>query len=227
MAAGCGHEHHHGHDDADHVKAGEGQQDILFLDIDREQVTALNEKQTGSAAHIIRPYDQRMSDSPLLESDVDDELMVYVPFTGSVRLRSLLLRSGPGHATPRAIHLSWKSPYSQRGSPMCSRSHSTYQDASAQSAASPMHTRPSRTSASAASRAYCSAAGPPLLCTRLRHAPPTTPAWTAPRPARDPLPSLCHVETVGERPAMWSGGDRPRDAWCRWASGRGPSFFFQ
>ena len=55
MAAGCGHEHHHGHDDADHVKAGEGQQDILFLDVDREQVTALNEKQTGSAAHIIRP----------------------------------------------------------------------------------------------------------------------------------------------------------------------------
>ena len=105
MAAGCGHQHHHGHDDADHVKAGEGQQDILFLDVDREQVTALNEKQTGSAAHIIRPYDQRMSDSPLLESDVDDELMVYVPFTGSVRLRSLLLRSGPGHATPRAIHL--------------------------------------------------------------------------------------------------------------------------
>lgn len=105
MAAGCGHEHHHGHDDADHVKAGEGQQDILFLDVDRDQVTALNEKQTGSAAHIIRPYDQRMSDSPLLESDVDDELMVYVPFTGSVRLRSLLLRSGPGHATPRAIHL--------------------------------------------------------------------------------------------------------------------------
>ena len=86
MAAGCGHEHHHGHDDADHVKAGEGQQDILFLDVDREQVTALNEKQTGSAAHIIRPYDQRMSDSPLLESDVDDELMVYVPFLSLIHI---------------------------------------------------------------------------------------------------------------------------------------------
>ena len=41
----CGHEHHHHHgDDADHVKPGEGQQDLLYAAIDREQVSALNEQ---------------------------------------------------------------------------------------------------------------------------------------------------------------------------------------
>lgn len=41
----CGHEHHHHHgDDADHVKPGEGHQDLLYAAIDREQVSALNEQ---------------------------------------------------------------------------------------------------------------------------------------------------------------------------------------
>lgn len=101
----CCREHHHHHDDADHVKPGEGQQDLLYLAVDRDQVSALNEKHEGSAAKIIRPYDERMSESDTLESDVDDELIIRVPFAGSVRLRALLVRTGPGHATPRAIHL--------------------------------------------------------------------------------------------------------------------------
>ena len=46
-----------------------------------------------------------MDETDTLESDVDDELIVHVPFTGSVRLRALLIRSGPGHATPRSVHL--------------------------------------------------------------------------------------------------------------------------
>lgn len=103
----CAHEHSHGggHDDADHVKPGEGQQDYLYASIDRDQVTCLNERVDGSARAIIRPYDARFETGTVLESDVDDELIVYVPFTGSVQLRALVLRSGPGAATPRAVHL--------------------------------------------------------------------------------------------------------------------------
>lgn len=57
------------------------------------------------AAGIIKPYDARLSDAPALETDVDDDLIVHVPFAGSVRLRALLLRTGPGAATPAAVHL--------------------------------------------------------------------------------------------------------------------------
>ena len=101
--AGCSHEHRH--DDADHVKPGEGQQDLLYLAVDRDRITALNEREAGSAARVVKPYDARLDETHVLESDVDDELLITVPFTGSVRVRALLLRSGPGGATPRAVHL--------------------------------------------------------------------------------------------------------------------------
>lgn len=105
----CSHEHHHAcghaHDDEDHVRPGEGQQDSLYASIDRDSVSALNERVEGSVRGIVRPFDERMRTDLVLESDVDDELIIHIPFTGSVQLRALVLRSGPGPSTPRAIHL--------------------------------------------------------------------------------------------------------------------------
>ncbi|WFD32608.1 hypothetical protein MSPP1_003656 [Malassezia sp. CBS 17886] len=127
----CGHEHGHAHghahDDADHIRPGEvggawtlsqtqGQQDMLYASIDRDHVTALNERDAvcrrghgahrqGMAAGIIKPYDERLDETRYLESDVDDELIVHVPFAGSVQLRALMLKSGPAGATPRAVHV--------------------------------------------------------------------------------------------------------------------------
>ncbi|WFD00228.1 hypothetical protein MYAM1_002976 [Malassezia yamatoensis] len=104
----CSHEHSacgHAHDDADHVKPGEGQQNLLYASIDRDAISALNEQQQGSAREIVRPYDERMQTEHTLESDVDDDLIITIPFTGSVQIRALILRSGPGPTTPRAIHL--------------------------------------------------------------------------------------------------------------------------
>jgi len=40
-----------------------------------------------------------------LESDADEQLIIRVPFTGSVKLRSLLLKAGPGDQTPQKIVL--------------------------------------------------------------------------------------------------------------------------
>lgn len=97
----CGHEH----DDADHVRPGEGQQDLLYLAIDREQVTALNESIPGSGAATIKPYDERNDETRSLVSDLDDDMLINIPFAGSVALRALLIKSGPADETPRAIHL--------------------------------------------------------------------------------------------------------------------------
>jgi len=38
-----------------------------------------------------------------VESDADDQLIVRIPFTGSVKLRSILIKSGPGPQTPAKL----------------------------------------------------------------------------------------------------------------------------
>jgi len=40
-----------------------------------------------------------------LESDADDQLILRVPFTGSVKLRALLLKTGPTDQTPTKVVL--------------------------------------------------------------------------------------------------------------------------
>lgn len=40
-----------------------------------------------------------------MESDADDQLILRIPFTGSIKLRSLLLKTGPGDQTPTKVAL--------------------------------------------------------------------------------------------------------------------------
>ena len=39
------------------------------------------------------------------ESDADEQLIVRIPFTGSVKLRSILLKTEPGQASPRTMRV--------------------------------------------------------------------------------------------------------------------------
>ena len=39
------------------------------------------------------------------ESDADEQLIVRIPFTGSVKLRSILLKTEPGQASPRTMRM--------------------------------------------------------------------------------------------------------------------------
>ncbi|KAN0065845.1 hypothetical protein ACQY0O_000975 [Thecaphora frezii] len=103
-----GHDHGacaHSHGDDGHVKPGQGQQDLLYSCIDRTGVVALNEQTSGSGARILKPYDSRNDETTYLESDADDQLLLHIPFTGSVKLRSLLVKTGPSTQTPNEIHL--------------------------------------------------------------------------------------------------------------------------
>ncbi|KAI0278020.1 galactose-binding domain-like protein [Russula aff. rugulosa BPL654] len=86
------HAHDHDHDHA-HPNTG-GPSDNVFIHIDRDNVIALNS--IGEAKQVINPWDERV----YIESDADDQLIIRVPFTGSVKPRSLLLKSGPGEQTP-------------------------------------------------------------------------------------------------------------------------------
>ncbi|KAF8958327.1 galactose-binding domain-like protein [Flammula alnicola] len=98
---GCGHDSHD--HDQDHDSANLGFQDNLFTHIDRPNVVALNAD--GNAADIIKPWHARLDEAQYLESDADDQLIIRVPFTGTVRLRALLLKAGPAGQTPAKIAL--------------------------------------------------------------------------------------------------------------------------
>ncbi|KIJ66801.1 hypothetical protein HYDPIDRAFT_149766 [Hydnomerulius pinastri MD-312] len=105
------HDHHHHHDescgheshDHDHDAGDVGSNDNLFPHIDRPNVVALNA--TGNGFSVIKPWHERTSEEVYLESDADEQLIIRVPFTGSVKLRSLLLKTGPGDQTPEKVVL--------------------------------------------------------------------------------------------------------------------------
>ncbi|KAK0204590.1 PITH domain-containing protein [Desarmillaria ectypa] len=100
--AGCGHEaHDHDHGDHDHDTSDTGPNDNLYMHIDRANVVALNA--TGDGSEVIKPWHERTSEEKSLESDADDQLILRIPFTGSVKLRSLLLKTGPADQTPTKV----------------------------------------------------------------------------------------------------------------------------
>ncbi|KAJ7243711.1 galactose-binding domain-like protein [Mycena rebaudengoi] len=100
----CHDEHHgHDHDDHDHDAPDAGPRDNLFSQIDRDNVVALNA--LGPAKVVIKPWHERMDEVQFLESDADDQIILRIPFTSSVKLRALLLKCGPAEHTPASVRL--------------------------------------------------------------------------------------------------------------------------
>ncbi|PFH53206.1 hypothetical protein AMATHDRAFT_188451 [Amanita thiersii Skay4041] len=100
--------HHHddcGHEHQEHSQVGNepNPQDNLYKYIDRENVIALNASRPGY--DVIKPWHNRQDESVCIESDADDQLILRIPFMGSVRLRGLLLKSGPVEHTPSKVLL--------------------------------------------------------------------------------------------------------------------------
>lgn len=134
----CGHESHD-HDHSHELTSDMGSQDNLFLQIDRDNVVALNTSSTGS--DVIKPWHTRLDETQVtgecfivdrnswrtpqvyriwrgrsnVGKHICHQLLCYkwcgynrilrIPFTGSVRLRALLLKAGPGAQTPSKVNL--------------------------------------------------------------------------------------------------------------------------
>ncbi|KAA1467425.1 DUF1000-domain-containing protein [Dentipellis sp. KUC8613] len=96
----CGDESHDHDHDHDHPQST-GTQDNIFIHIDRPHVVALNA--SGEGPEVIKPWDKRLDEAVYLESDADDQMIIRIPFTGSVKLRALLLKTGPGDQTPSKV----------------------------------------------------------------------------------------------------------------------------
>jgi len=68
-------------------------------------VYGLNLTVPEDAQAVIKPWDEREDTSKFAESGVDDQVIIHVPFTQNVRVKSVLLKLGRGEVTPRRLRI--------------------------------------------------------------------------------------------------------------------------
>lgn len=54
-------------------------------------------------ASVLKPWSERLDRSRYVESDADEQLLLYIPFTGLVKLRSFCCIAEGGGAAPRVV----------------------------------------------------------------------------------------------------------------------------
>ncbi|KAF2107998.1 PITH domain-containing protein [Lophiotrema nucula] len=110
------HDHHHGHDD-EHAEAHNhihdhsdditpALQNLLYEQIDFSKLHTLNEEDSNSGRQICqKTWAQRMEIEPELKSSADEQILMVVPFTGQVRLHSILVRTSPTESAPKTLKI--------------------------------------------------------------------------------------------------------------------------
>jgi len=100
-----GHDHSHGHDDHSHDLTP-ALQSLLYQQIDFEGINTLNEAQpkTGNAI-VKKTWAERLDDTPELQSDADEQILMHVPFTGQVKLHAILIRTSNSASAPQTLKL--------------------------------------------------------------------------------------------------------------------------
>jgi len=68
-------------------------------------VHGLNLTVPEDAKETIKPWDERESTEKFAQSNVDDQLVIHIPFVQNVRLKSVLLKLGRGDVTPRRLRV--------------------------------------------------------------------------------------------------------------------------
>ncbi|KIW31710.1 uncharacterized protein PV07_03310 [Cladophialophora immunda] len=97
---GGGHEHDHSHDLEPALQSN------LYKQINFEGVITLNEAEPRSGAAIVqKSWDERLNDQPILESDADEQLLMHVPFAGSCKLYSIIIRTSDTDSAPQTLKL--------------------------------------------------------------------------------------------------------------------------
>eukprot|EP01083_Nonionella_stella_P032991 90329_1 len=102
------HDHHgHDHHDHDHTPLDElDEGDSLFSHIDIDKVICLNEAEDDSCKGIFKSWTQRFDSTKVLKSDEDDpEMILLVPFTSLVKIRSFKLIPGPDGSAPKSVKI--------------------------------------------------------------------------------------------------------------------------
>lgn len=91
--------HHHGHDHSDHDHGDHTHdhvhdhsdetepalQTLIWKQIDFDNIRTLNENEPGAGVKVVKKtWQQRMEADPELESDADEQLLIFVPYVAAV-----------------------------------------------------------------------------------------------------------------------------------------------
>ena len=88
-----------------HNETEMGIQYNLYGKIDTQNVECLNECEEGSGATVFKPWEDRLDRNKYVESDVDNELLFNIPFTGNIKLKGLIVIGGEDEFHPRKVKL--------------------------------------------------------------------------------------------------------------------------
>lgn len=84
-----------------------GRELSLYSVIDATRIRALNESEHGAAARCFCAFEDRFEPGHSVSSDVDEQLIIIVPFTESVKLKSITVMGVGGPSAPRHVRL-WR-----------------------------------------------------------------------------------------------------------------------
>eukprot|EP00850_Spirogloea_muscicola_P005216 SM000023S07672 [mRNA] locus=s23:735661:737895:- [translate_table: standard] len=97
--ATCSHDHDCGEHDC-------GAAWSLYRHVDVPKVRALNEAVEGSAGLVFKSWEERLDFSTSLESNDDDpELLIFVPFTTDVKIKSICIVGGVDGTSPSRMRV--------------------------------------------------------------------------------------------------------------------------
>lgn len=96
-----GHNHAHDHDHGNDIG---GEEWSLYKRVILDQVVCLNESDPGSGTRVLRPWHARLDQAlPQLESNTDHQLLLCIPFTSPVKIKSICVIGGGGEASPSEL----------------------------------------------------------------------------------------------------------------------------
>mmetsp|Transcript_20457 Transcript_20457/g.28545 ORF Transcript_20457/g.28545 Transcript_20457/m.28545 type:complete len:210 (-) Transcript_20457:354-983(-) len=78
----------------------------LYPFIDTDKVRGLNESKNGASKNVIKPWDERTDSKKVVRSTSGDgELIIHIPFTVQVKLKSFTVIGGDDGSAPNSVKL--------------------------------------------------------------------------------------------------------------------------
>jgi hypothetical protein len=101
------HCHHDGNCGSSHEETTTGEEQwTLYRYVDFDKATCLNELESNSLRNVLRPFHLRYDTSlPVLTSAVDEQLLLWIPFTQVVKLKAIAVIGGGGGTSPSQVEL--------------------------------------------------------------------------------------------------------------------------
>ena len=108
-ASGHGPGHAHGdHSQCDHAHepSQDELEDSLYAFVDKDKMRGYNVMQgEDQVAQVCKSWDQRRDTSLFVDSDCDDEMILFVPFVSVVKVKKICIRGGEDGMCPRSCRI--------------------------------------------------------------------------------------------------------------------------